>query len=230
MNKGKTIFSQIMSLIPERDFKACVDRYKGNYRSRNFSCKDQFLVKKGSGDRFLIRSILKILILRVGLEFIRWAVGIPVFVFKGRFTYHSRLQSFLIFCTCYPLHDGIWYACKAGQCARSNSFFMGFPKILLPFLVQYIQASCSICILEGRWPDEVWVGFDGYTEAVWGNNPSLQLAGSWIAPERDVLFVHTWNDVQIRLAPELLEYARYLESADSLQCTQKSVVCLPLSI
>ena len=33
------------------------------------------------------------------------------------------------------------------------------------------------------------------------------------------------NDVQIRLAPELLEYARYLESADSLQCTQKSVVC-----
>ena len=44
MNKGKTIFSQIMSLIPERDFKACVDRYKGHYRSRNFSCKDQFLV------------------------------------------------------------------------------------------------------------------------------------------------------------------------------------------
>ena len=38
------------------------------------------------------------------------------------------------------------------------------------------------------------------------------------------------NDVQIRLAPELLEYARYLESADSLQYTQKSVVCLPLSI
>lgn len=46
MNKGKTIFSQIMSLIPERDFKTCVDRYKGNYRARNFSCKDQFLVMK----------------------------------------------------------------------------------------------------------------------------------------------------------------------------------------
>lgn len=44
MNKGKTIFSQIMSLIPERDFKACVDRYKGNYRARNFFCRDQFLV------------------------------------------------------------------------------------------------------------------------------------------------------------------------------------------
>ena len=44
MNKGKTIFSQIMSLIPERDFKTCVDPYKGNYRARNFSCKDQILV------------------------------------------------------------------------------------------------------------------------------------------------------------------------------------------
>lgn len=44
MNKGKTIFSQIMSFIPEREFKACVDRYKGNYRSRNFTCRDQFLV------------------------------------------------------------------------------------------------------------------------------------------------------------------------------------------
>ena len=44
MNKGKTIFSQIMSLIPERDFKTCVDRYKGNYRARNFSCRVQFLV------------------------------------------------------------------------------------------------------------------------------------------------------------------------------------------
>lgn len=44
MNKGKTIFSQIMSLILERDFKTCVDHYKGNYRARNFSCRDQFLV------------------------------------------------------------------------------------------------------------------------------------------------------------------------------------------
>ena len=44
MNKGKTIFSQLMSLIPEREFKKCVDRYQGNYRTRNFSCKDRFLV------------------------------------------------------------------------------------------------------------------------------------------------------------------------------------------
>ena len=33
-----------MSLIPRRDFNACVLRYKGDYRSRNLSCYDQFLV------------------------------------------------------------------------------------------------------------------------------------------------------------------------------------------
>ena len=44
MNKGKTIFSQIMSLIPEREFKTCIERYRGNYRTREFTCRDQFLV------------------------------------------------------------------------------------------------------------------------------------------------------------------------------------------
>ena len=33
-----------MSLIPRRDFSACVARYKGDYRSKNLSCYDQFLV------------------------------------------------------------------------------------------------------------------------------------------------------------------------------------------
>ena len=30
MNKGKTVFAQIMSLINEYEFKKCVDRYKGD--------------------------------------------------------------------------------------------------------------------------------------------------------------------------------------------------------
>ena len=33
-----------MSLIPRRQFSNCVARYNGNYRVRNFSCYDQFLV------------------------------------------------------------------------------------------------------------------------------------------------------------------------------------------
>ena len=41
---SQNVFAQLMSLIPRRDFNACVVRYKGDYRSMNLSCYDQFLV------------------------------------------------------------------------------------------------------------------------------------------------------------------------------------------
>ena len=44
MFTGKIVFAQLMSFIPRRDFNACVTRYKGDYRTRNLSCYDQFLV------------------------------------------------------------------------------------------------------------------------------------------------------------------------------------------
>ena len=44
MNKGKTIFAQIMSLINEYEFKKCVDRYRGDRHTIKFNCRDQFLV------------------------------------------------------------------------------------------------------------------------------------------------------------------------------------------
>ena len=46
MNNGKTIFSQIMSNIPEREFKACVDRIQGQlqikelYMQGSVSCDE----------------------------------------------------------------------------------------------------------------------------------------------------------------------------------------------
>ena len=43
MNHGKTVFSQIMDLLPKNKFRQCVNRYKGNYRVRSFTCFDQFL-------------------------------------------------------------------------------------------------------------------------------------------------------------------------------------------
>lgn len=43
MNQGSTIFSQIMDFLPKYKFRQCVDRYKGNYRVRSFTCFDQFL-------------------------------------------------------------------------------------------------------------------------------------------------------------------------------------------
>ena len=44
MIKGKTVFSQIMSLIPRYAFEEAVAKYKGDYRVRNFTCYEQFLV------------------------------------------------------------------------------------------------------------------------------------------------------------------------------------------
>ena len=44
MNSSKTVFAQIMQLIPRREFNEIVTRYKGDYRVRNLSCNDQFLV------------------------------------------------------------------------------------------------------------------------------------------------------------------------------------------
>ena len=43
MNSGKTIFSQLMNLVPTYEFRQCVERYRGNYKIKNFSCLDQFL-------------------------------------------------------------------------------------------------------------------------------------------------------------------------------------------
>lgn len=43
MNKGKTVFSQLMSFLPLSEFRKCVKRYNGNYKVQSFSCLDQFL-------------------------------------------------------------------------------------------------------------------------------------------------------------------------------------------
>ena len=44
MNKGKTFFAQLMNMMPEYEFDKCVDRYGGNFRVRNFSCRDHFYI------------------------------------------------------------------------------------------------------------------------------------------------------------------------------------------
>ena len=43
MNQGKTIFSQLIDFIPLYEFRKCVDRYNGNYRTRTFTYWDQLL-------------------------------------------------------------------------------------------------------------------------------------------------------------------------------------------
>lgn len=43
MNTGRTVFSQLMDFLPLKEFRRCVERYKGNYYLKSFSCLDQFL-------------------------------------------------------------------------------------------------------------------------------------------------------------------------------------------
>jgi Domain of unknown function (DUF4372)/Transposase DDE domain len=43
VNQGRTIFSQLISFLPDREFRRCVARYNGDARQRGFSCWDQYL-------------------------------------------------------------------------------------------------------------------------------------------------------------------------------------------
>ena len=43
MYSGQFLFAQLMAFLPKHDFHRCVRKYRGNYRTRKFSCLDQFL-------------------------------------------------------------------------------------------------------------------------------------------------------------------------------------------
>jgi hypothetical protein len=43
MNSGKSIFSQLTDFLPWIQFQECVERYRGDYKLKSFSCWDQFL-------------------------------------------------------------------------------------------------------------------------------------------------------------------------------------------
>lgn len=43
MNKGKYVFAQIASFLPQRKFDGIVAKHNGNYKIRHFSCWNQML-------------------------------------------------------------------------------------------------------------------------------------------------------------------------------------------
>lgn len=43
MNSGKTVFAQLLQSLPHYEFNKCIQRYRGNYRIKSFSCWNQFL-------------------------------------------------------------------------------------------------------------------------------------------------------------------------------------------
>lgn len=44
MNSGKTVLAQLMMFKSDFQFKRCVDRYNGDFRTRKFTCSEHFLV------------------------------------------------------------------------------------------------------------------------------------------------------------------------------------------
>ena len=56
---GKTVFSQLMSLLPEHEFKKCIDKYNGDFHAVDFTCRDQFMVMSFAQltDRVSLRDI-----------------------------------------------------------------------------------------------------------------------------------------------------------------------------
>jgi hypothetical protein len=44
MNTGRTILSQLLDFVLKYEFDKCVDKYNGNYKVKNFTCWQQFIV------------------------------------------------------------------------------------------------------------------------------------------------------------------------------------------
>ncbi len=43
MYAGKIVFAQLIDHLPLHTFRRCVQRYRGHYKVRRFSCLDQYL-------------------------------------------------------------------------------------------------------------------------------------------------------------------------------------------
>ena len=43
MNSGKLVFAQVMPHLPLTTFRRCVERYRGEFKVKSFSCLEQFL-------------------------------------------------------------------------------------------------------------------------------------------------------------------------------------------
>jgi|TARA_B100001971_G_scaffold209423_1_gene232981 transposase len=43
MNAGRIVFAQLAGFLPMHEFRKCIDRYHGEYKVHNFSCRDQLL-------------------------------------------------------------------------------------------------------------------------------------------------------------------------------------------
>ena len=96
MNTGKYVFAQVLSFIDSNDFKRCVERYKGNYKIKDFSCWHQLLCMMFG--QLANRESLSDLILCLQTQKSKWYhLGIGRCISKSNLAYANEKRNWQIF-------------------------------------------------------------------------------------------------------------------------------------
>lgn len=96
MNTGKYVFAQLVSFINPNDFKKCVERYKGNYKVKEFSCWHQLLCMMFG--QLANRESLSDLILCLQTQKNKWYhLGIGTSISKSNLAYANEKRDWHIF-------------------------------------------------------------------------------------------------------------------------------------
>ena len=96
MNTGKYVFAQVLSFIDPNDFKKCIDRYKGNYKIKDFSCWHQLLCMMFG--QLANRESLSDLILCLQTQRSKWYhLGIGCSISKSNLAYANEKRDWQIF-------------------------------------------------------------------------------------------------------------------------------------
>lgn len=62
---GKTVFSQLMSLVLEYEFRKCIDKCNGDFHTVDFTCREQFLVLNFAQLTDRVACIIWLIVLRM---------------------------------------------------------------------------------------------------------------------------------------------------------------------
>lgn len=96
MNTGKYVFAQVISVLNPNDFKKCVDRHKGNFKVKDFTCWHQLLCMMFG--QLANRESLSDLILCLQSQKNKWYhLGIGTSISKSNLAHANEKRSWKIF-------------------------------------------------------------------------------------------------------------------------------------
>jgi hypothetical protein len=96
MNNGKYVFAQVVSFLDPNDFKKCVERYKGNYKVKDFGCWHQLLCMMFG--QLSNRESLSDLVLCLQTQRSKWYhLGLGNSISKSNLAYSNENRNWQIF-------------------------------------------------------------------------------------------------------------------------------------